>query len=198
MTMSNDYFNLLHTRLSSESGILSQNTDKAALGSAEPIVLLTHDVQWRDADDNGRQQEQIQFQTLFERYQNAWQQRDIAQLIDLYAAPDEARERLQQAESRQFAEQQLLDSVNKRDISIFHNPALASTQGSVDSTATRSISEPMPVSVNNTTGIAGTTSHIVMYMQLGESNEYQLALYWGQNLQGEWQLLTEQWNSVSS
>lgn len=192
VTMSNDHFNVLYRRLSGVQGVLNRSAVSPAR-SAEPLVLLTHDIQWRDAAS--RQQEQIRFQALFERYQSAWHARDEASLLELYASEELLRTRLQQTRSQTLADPELLDTVNKGDISIFHNPSLA------DSGVTKTASPASGIRLAQVHGVESGVApqpRIVMYLQLGESNEYQLTLYWGRNLHGQWQLLTEQWTSVSS
>ncbi|MGQ7843560.1 L,D-transpeptidase family protein [Granulosicoccus sp. 3-233] len=187
VTMSNDHFNALYRRLSGDRNLLTQ-PPSSAISSAEPIVLLTHDVQWQEA--SARHREQMNFQTLFERYQRAWQAGDERALLDLYASPEQLQTRLQQTSTTEQMLPVLLGRVNKRDISIFHNPSLPGA-------GRGETARFMPVA-RQTGHARATQPEIVMHMRLGEAGEYHLSLYWGQNLHGQWQLLTEQWDSMSS
>lgn len=195
VTMANDHFNILHRRLSGDAGILNASAVPAT-PVAEPIVLLTHDIRWRDAAS--RHQEQLTFQGLFERYQRAWRQRDVDELQHLYASEELLRRQLQVSDAQEATGIMLLDSVNKGDISIFHNPSLATSEGPPADTSPGAAGDMSSQPDGNTEPDPASWPQVVMSMQLGESSEYQLTLYWGRNLQGQWQLLTEQWSNVSS
>ncbi len=192
VTMSNDHFDVLYQRLygdhKASAGDAMSSTDSTA-----PIVLLTHDIQWRNAED--RQREQQAFQALFERYQRAWQDGDQRTLRDLYASPELLQSRFDQTLSARSMAYSQLQSVDKRDISIFHNPS-ATDPDRLQIGRILAAGEALPV--RNTESVAPFQREIVMHMRSGESGQHQLTLFWGQNLHGKWQLLTEQWDGISS
>jgi len=192
VTMSNDHFDALYQRLYGNHTPLNSDAAKPT-GTSAPLVMLTHDIQWRDAHD--RQREQLAFQALFERYQQAWRDDDQSTLRDLYASPERLQRQLDQTPSARSMAFAQLQTVDKRDISIFHNPSRADP---ADVGTDKGVAVAAPLSRHNAEAAAAYQREIVMYMRTGESSEHQLTLYWGQNLQGQWQLLTEQWDGISS
>lgn len=206
VTMSNDHFTTLHERLTGEPSALPlHSSDRPFSPKGESVVLLTHDIHWRGA--SARILEQQEFQTLFERYQQAWHRRNVSELLSLYASADMARENLRQVTSHKRAGALLLDSVNKRDISIFYNPSSPEHKRSSTVALSTGSSIALPNSVTGKTDsshsalplyVRAAGTHLVMQMQMGERREHQLTLYWERKLSGQWQLVTEQWRTISS
>jgi hypothetical protein len=184
VTMSNDHFLSLQSRLPVAGSTLRSAAVKrspalspATSAAGEALVLLTHSSQWTASTQ--RLAEQERFQHLFERYQQAWRQGDIFDLLSLYESSELAKQRLAQITS-QAADglpadvQWTLDSVDKGDISIFRNPALATGDRQLD------------------------RAFLVMRAQFGQFNEQQLTLYWAQAENGAWQVVIEQWEVLNS
>ncbi len=177
VTMSNDHFIALRQRL-----LVGQDettsSDHAPPG--RPLVLLTHAVQWIDAQD--KREEQERFQALFARYQQAWGQRNLTELFALYEALDPVLDALEQFDEDNSTVLLQLSAVDKRDISIFHHPSNVSNDigdGAEDAAQTE-------------------RPYIIMRLQTGDSNESQLTIYWGQGDDQQWRVVTEQWNAVNS
>ncbi len=174
VTMSNDHFISLRQRLLNGQDA-AKWSDRAPPG--RPLVLLTHAVRWVDEQDQAAQQ--AQFQELFARYQQAWEQRNLIELLFLYEALDPVLDNLEQFDGADNSVLQQLSTVDKRDISIFRNPSNGSSDTDVE------LAE-------------AERSYIVMRFQTGDSNENQLTIYWGLGDDQQWRVVTEQWNVVNS
>ena len=171
--MSNDHFISLRQRLSIGQDD-AKSSDRAPPG--RPLVLLTHAVEWVDAQE--KKEEQAHFQELFTRYQQAWSRRSLTELFSLYEALDPVLENLEQFDEVDNTVLLQLGAVDKSDISIFRNPSNGSTNTGDEAETER--------------------PYIIMRLQTGDSNENLLTIYWGQGDDQQWRVVTEQWNVVNS
>ncbi|NND92714.1 MAG: L,D-transpeptidase [Granulosicoccus sp.] len=165
VTMSNDHFTLLQNGLSIGKALPQA---RSGLPGGQPLVVLTYATRWQLASD--REAEREYFQNLFVRYQQAWRERDEIDLLALYESTTVARDRLDQIELHDASSPSPLDAVNRQDISIFRNPSLQVGDARLD------------------------RPFVIMRAQIGPKYANQLTLYWAQDSDGDWQVVTEHWN----
>ncbi|ASJ75325.1 L,D-transpeptidase family protein [Granulosicoccus antarcticus] len=174
VTMSNDHFITLRQRLSLEQNPTTSSS--VPMPSGRPMVFLTHDTRWVDAQQ--QREEQLRFQALFTRYKQAWAQQSLAELLSLYETPEPALDRLDRLDQNDQDDNALvtqLNAVESGDISIVRNPSISSDDSG----------EPQQ-------------EFVIMRLQTGSSNENQLSIYWAKSDDGKWRVVTEQWNIVNS
>ena len=176
VTMSNDHFTRLQERVS----------------ISDSRIVLSDQVNW--ISQTKLQQEQVQFRTLFSRYQHAWTNANQEALISLYENSDSVPKHLDlktsdfvkvsgpspthsAAANPRANYLKSLAALNPDEISIFRNPSLPTPQ--------LDLSHKLEA------------NYVAMSAQFGSKNEHQLTIYWAKGKDGQWRVLTEQLDGKS-
>ena len=174
--MSNDHFTRLQERVS----------------ISDSRIVLSDQVNW--ISQTKLLQEQVQFRTLFSRYQHAWTNANQEALISLYENSDSVPKHLDlktsdfvkvggpspthsAAANPRANYLKSLAALNPDEISIFRNPSLPAPQ--------LDLSHKLEA------------NYVAMSAQFGSKNEHQLTIYWAKGKDGQWRVLTEQLDGKS-
>jgi len=176
VTMSNDHFTRLQQRVS----------------IADSRIVMSDRINW--ISQTQQLQDQAIFRALFGRYQQAWADVDQNALLGLYENSDFLAKRLELSPSEFIKVDRpsqaalaiadpypnylaSLSTLKPHEISIFRSPSLPMLKAPIDAYR--------------------ATNYVVMSAQFGSLSEHQLTIYWVEGEDGQWRVLTEQWDGNS-
>lgn len=169
----------------SSEGCVTMSNDhllrlKQQIVPSDALVVLGQNFQW--SDQAARQSRQREFQQLFTRYQQGWTEANHEALMALYHDAEQLDQRV--------------DSTGAYSVSV--------TDGS--SASQRYIKELANVAVEDVTLVLNplqqglfvteTEPYLLMQTRFGRLNEHQITLFWRQQSDGRWRIVTEQWDGL--
>ncbi len=169
----------------SSEGCVTMSNDhllrlKQQIVPSDTLVVLGQNFQW--SDQAARQSRQREFQQLFTRYQQGWTEANHEALMALYHDAEQLDQRV--------------DSTGAYSVSV--------TDGS--SASQRYIKELANVAVEDVTLVLNplqqglfvteTEPYLLMQTRFGRLNEHQITLFWRQQSDGRWRIVTEQWDGL--
>ncbi len=169
----------------SSEGCVTMSNDhllrlKQQIVPSDALVVLGQNFQW--SDQAARQSRQREFQQLFTRYQQGWTEANHEALMALYHDAEQLDQRV--------------ESTGAYSVSV--------TDGS--SASQRYIKELANVAVEDVTLVLNplqqglfvteTEPYLLMQTRFGRLNEHQITLFWRQQSDGRWRIVTEQWDGL--